>query len=77
MGENEKKVFISYSWAVQEKVIELAERLLANGIEVILDVYDLKDGNDKYAFMSSVSLLTGFQTPVQTVPLRAYSVSEY
>lgn len=51
MGENAKKVFISYSWAVQEKVIELAERLLANGIEVILDVYDLKDGNDKYAFM--------------------------
>ncbi len=46
-----KKVFISYSWSVQERVIELAERLLANGIEVILDVYDLKDGHDKYVFM--------------------------
>lgn len=49
--ETKKKVFISYSWAVQAKVIELAERLLANGIEVILDVYDLKEGHDKYAFM--------------------------
>ena len=51
MRDGNKKVFISYSWAVQERVIELAERLIANGIEIILDVYDLKDGNDKYAFM--------------------------
>lgn len=46
-----KKVFISYSWEVQERVIELAERLFSDGIEVILDVYDLKEGHDKYAFM--------------------------
>ena len=45
------KVFISYSWTVQDKTIELANRLLANGIDIILDVYDLKDGQDKYAFM--------------------------
>ncbi len=51
MEVKSKKVFISYSWAVQERVVELAERLIANGIDVILDVYDLKDGNDKYAFM--------------------------
>lgn len=49
--EERKKVFISYSWAVQPKVIELAERLMANGVDVILDVYDLKEGHDKYAFM--------------------------
>ncbi len=48
---NTKKVFISYSWAVQERVVELAERLIANGIDVVLDVYDLKEGQDKYAFM--------------------------
>ena len=48
---NNKKVFISYSWAVQERVVELAERLIANGIDVVLDVYDLKEGQDKYAFM--------------------------
>lgn len=46
-----KKVFISYSWTVQERVVELAERLIANGIDVVLDVYDLKEGQDKYAFM--------------------------
>lgn len=46
-----KKVFISYSWSVQPRVIELAERLIANGVDVVLDVYDLKEGQDKYAFM--------------------------
>jgi len=45
------KIFISYSWSNSEKVIELAERLMANGIEVILDKWDLKEGHDKYAFM--------------------------
>ena len=51
MAEIGKKVFISYSWAVQERVVELAERLIANGVDVVLDVYDLKEGQDKYAFM--------------------------
>lgn len=51
MGNNSKKVFISYAWAVQTQVVELAERLLANGVNVVLDVYDLKEGQDKYAFM--------------------------
>lgn len=51
MDAGNKTVFISYSWAVQEKVVSLAERLIANGIDVILDVYDLKEGQDKYAFM--------------------------
>lgn len=32
-------------------MVELAERLIANGIDVILDVWDLKPGHDKYAFM--------------------------
>lgn len=51
MSTSTKKVFISYSWAAQDKVIELAERLIANGVDVILDVYDLKEGQDKYVFM--------------------------
>lgn len=54
MSENtitSPKVFISYSWAVQEKAVELADRLLANGVDAIIDVYDLKEGQDKYAFM--------------------------
>jgi hypothetical protein len=48
------KVFISYSWtnqAHQERVKEWADRLLADGVNVILDLYDLKEGQDKYAFM--------------------------
>jgi len=36
---------------VQERVLELVERLIANGIDVVIDVYDLKEGQDKYAFM--------------------------
>lgn len=48
------KVFISYSWSGpphQELVQHWAERLVADGVDVILDVYDLKEGHDKYAFM--------------------------
>lgn len=51
MDDIRKKVFISYSWTVQEGVLELAQRLIANGVDVVLDVYCLKEGNDKYAFM--------------------------
>lgn len=45
------KVFISYSWAKKAETKELAERLRANGIDVILNIWDLKLGHDKYAFM--------------------------
>jgi hypothetical protein len=34
-----------------EKVILLAERLMSHGIDVILDKWNLKEGQDKYAFM--------------------------
>lgn len=53
----EPKVFISYSWtdqSHQELVKHWADRLVADGIEVILDIYDLKEGDDKYAFMESM-----------------------
>jgi len=51
---NEPKVFISYSWSGkthQELVRHWADRLIADGVEVVLDIYDLKEGHDKYAFM--------------------------
>ena len=54
---DEPKVFISYSWtdqAHQELVKHWADRLIADGIEVILDIYDLKEGDDKYFFMESM-----------------------
>jgi hypothetical protein len=48
------RVFISYSWSSlthQQLVQSWAEQLIADGIDVVLDIYDLKEGHDKYAFM--------------------------
>ncbi len=45
------KIFISYSWSSEEKVLELAKRLCSDGVDVVLDKWDLKEGNDKYVFM--------------------------
>ena len=48
------EVFISYSWTSQEyqqRVIDLASRLSSDGVRVIIDHWDLKEGQDKYAFM--------------------------
>src|ERR1700677_5032674 len=60
-GSEEKsvppKVFISYSWTSpghQERVRQWAERLLADGIDVVLDVFDLKEGHDKFVFMEKM-----------------------
>lgn len=52
--ENHPKVFISYSWAVQEWVVKLAQRLVNDGIDTIVDFWNLKPGNDKYKFMESM-----------------------
>lgn len=51
------KVFISYSWTTEEhkKWVEaLATRLIGDGVDVILDVWDLKDGHDTIAFMEKI-----------------------
>ncbi|MDB5033801.1 MAG: hypothetical protein JWQ98_1042 [Chlorobi bacterium] len=48
------KIFISYSWTTPKHsdwVRVLAERLTQDGVQVILDQWDLKEGQDKYAFM--------------------------
>lgn len=45
------KIFISYSWSSDALVMPLAERLVAHGVDVVLDKWDLKEGQDKYAFM--------------------------
>lgn len=47
-------VFISYSWTsdeYQKKVIDLATKLRRDGVDVKLDVWDLKEGHDKYVYM--------------------------
>lgn len=51
------KVFISYSWSSpthQQWVIDLGENLIASGIDVVLDKWDLKPGQDSIAFMESM-----------------------
>lgn len=48
------KVFISYSWAVKEWTVNLATRLMNDGVETKVDFWDLKEGQDKYKFMESM-----------------------
>lgn len=45
------KIFISYSWSSDKLVLPLAERLVSHGVDVILDKWNLKEGQDKYVFM--------------------------
>lgn len=54
---NAPKVFISYSWKPiqnKQKVIRLAERLTLDFVHVILDDWDLAEGQDKYQFMEQM-----------------------
>lgn len=51
------KVFISYSWTTpehEEWVVDLGRRLREDGIDVILDKWDLKEGQDTHFFMESM-----------------------
>jgi hypothetical protein len=51
------KAFISYSWttpAHEDWVINLAERLVSDGVDIVIDKWDLKEGQDKYDFMESM-----------------------
>ncbi|MGX7197740.1 toll/interleukin-1 receptor domain-containing protein [Enterococcus olivae] len=54
-----KKIFISYSWSseeIKQKVLDLAKSLVADGIEVVLDRWDLEIGADKFSFMEQMVL---------------------
>lgn len=51
-----QKVFISYSWTTpehEEWVLSLAQRLRPDGVDIVLDKWDLREGQDKYIFMES------------------------
>ncbi|MBE7432987.1 MAG: TIR domain-containing protein [Anaerolineales bacterium] len=51
------KLFISYSWSSPEHeqwVLNLATELRENGVDVILDKWDLKEGQDSDAFMEKM-----------------------
>ena len=51
------KIFISYSWKPEinrQKTIALAERMESEGVHVIIDVWNLEEGQDKYQFMEQM-----------------------
>ena len=55
--EIQPKIFISYSWTTpnhEDWVINLAEKLMSDGVEVIIDKWYLKEGNDKFTFMETM-----------------------
>src|SRR3990172_12752343 len=57
MPEESPKLFISYSWSSPEHeqwVINLSTELRESGVDVILDKWDLKEGNDALAFMEKM-----------------------
>ena len=59
------KVFISYSWSNDDHtawVADLGERLMADGIIVVLDQWDLQDGQDLNDFMEQMVKRPGHQT---------------
>ena len=57
MTTEHPKLFISYSWTSHEHeqwVINLATELQENGVDVILDKWELKEGHDAHAFMEKM-----------------------
>lgn len=57
MTETKPKAFISYSWSSPghcDQIRQYAERLVNDGVDVILDQWDLSEGQDKYAFMEKM-----------------------
>ena len=51
------KIFISYSWSSpehEEWVLELAESLIKDGIDIALDKWELREGDDPIVFMESM-----------------------
>ncbi|TKB74486.1 MAG: hypothetical protein E8D46_05470 [Nitrospira sp.] len=51
------RVFISYSWSSpghQARIRQWAEQMVSDGVDVVLDVWGLKEGDDKYAFMEKM-----------------------
>lgn len=51
------KAFISYSWTSSGHIGTIrsfAERLVNDGVDVVLDQWDLVEGQDKYAYMEQM-----------------------
>ena len=51
------KVFVSYSWSSpdhEKRVIDLATTLVDNGVDIIIDRWNLKEGDDTNVFMEKM-----------------------
>lgn len=51
------KIFVSYSWSNEDHqswVLRLAERMVSDGVDVILDKWDLRVGHDANVFMEQM-----------------------
>lgn len=51
------KLFISYSWTTEDHedwVLQLAKAIRENGVDVILDKWHLREGQDTFAFMEKM-----------------------
>lgn len=51
------KLFISYSWTNSDHeawVLQLATELCNNGVDVVIDKWNLREGHDSYAFMEKM-----------------------
>lgn len=69
------KLFVSYAWSSAEHeqwVLDLAERLVENGVDVILDKWDLQPGHDANAFMERM-VTDGSVTKVVMVSDQKYA----
>lgn len=51
MNDKIPKVFISYSWDNTDYVLEIAERLMSDGIDVVIDRWELNVGNSLTYYM--------------------------
>jgi hypothetical protein len=57
MAELSSKAFISYSWSSPghcDVIRSYAERLVNDGVDILLDQWDLSEGQDKFAFMEKM-----------------------
>jgi hypothetical protein len=56
MTQDHPKVFVSYSWSSPEysaRVLQLADYLRRDGVDVILDRWHLREGHDAFVFMEA------------------------
>lgn len=73
------RVFISYAWGTkqyQEKVLSFAAQLVDDGIDVVIDKWDLTEGNETYERYNNVEMIVPKSFGGDTESLKTLSPSE-